>query len=1163
MTIHLSARLAWHDRGWDGCVCNDPIGNVSCVVHDHIRDSRVDADEVENAGKHLCEISLQPPCSRDPGAYSSRGYLTTHRDPLYWRKLPSTDEEILPNTCISSPYGRMFAEEGGWELDPKKQLESLKEFFSVLSPKHSLVFYYLKDGQPFVETSQRIIAGIGRISKIGPQLFFGGPGDDKGTQYPIWSRSITQNFPAEGFRLPLQEYVQNGFDASDILCFVPPAIQDNFSYVAEHISDDVAVTIIERMIFSLRSVISEKKIKGDWQRHLNWLEERLSEVWHDRGPCPGLGSALMYLGCRSGMSFQREVVEICNKTNEDPWSFVEAILESKSPSVFPGHTKNLLVANDRWRSEPENRKELLRLLARLEVTPGQVERIMHPTKRRDSGIIADESAILENPYILAELDLGNEDSAPIHFDIIDHGMLPPADVAGIESEPINKDDNRRVRSLLINVLKSIAEDGDTILPLDETCRLVEKQCSHDRRCLPDPTRLEIDKVFFEERLTFIDSDAGYLVALRTLAEDENLIKDRIIKMVEKSYDDEHVDWDELVDQALLGAKEQRSEDETNARNEKVTCLKRAFVSRFCVIIGRAGTGKTTVAGALINGIENIEGKTSVLLLTPTGKARIRLQERTKREAKTIHQFLSENKWIDYEHGYTFRREGGIQQGAATVLIDESSMVSTNLLATLFRAIDWNDVRRLILVGDPNQLPPIGPGRPFADIIGWLDEDDGRRERLLQLRYRGRFEDANSLGLQLSDGYAMGETNPGDDEVLAKVAIGDISGSDLEVYYWDNIANLNEILNSRIYSLVLNDAEKGDYKALDASFYNENGLFSPESWQILSPVRRQPYGTDELNRLIQLEFRSGMIRMSQAREFIGKDHQLPRPAGNQQIVWKDKVIHIKNQRRWSWTEGTAGDQKRYVANGEVGIVTWAERRKKTERLTTIYGTQPNIRFKYYRNEVDEFLELAYALTVHKSQGSDFDTVFLIIPKAAAILSRELIYTALTRFKRKLILLLEQDTSVLEQFRKPSKSETLLRNTNLFSLAIRPESVGYPYPENLIHRTSTNTLVRSKSEVIVAETLTRFGISYLYEEPLRATDNPSDYRLPDFTIKYEGETWYWEHRGMMSVPSYAEAWQRKEEWYIRNGFLPKVITSEDEPDGSISVPAIEEKIKQIIS
>ena len=117
----------------------------------------------------------------------------------------------------------------------------------------------------------------------------------------------------------------------------------------------------------------------------------------------------------------------------------------------------------------------------------------------------------------------------------------------------------------------------------------------------------------------------------------------------------------------------------------------------------------------------------------------------------------------------------------------------------------------------------------------------------------------------------------------------------------------------------------------------------------------------------------------------------------------------------------------------------------------FSTQPSSSYYYPRSDVDGQLELAYALTVHKSQGSDFDIVFLVLPKNAITLSRELLYTGLTRFRQKMVLLIERDTTVLEKLRSPQCSDTLLRNTNMFVLAVRPESVDRYYAEHLIHRT----------------------------------------------------------------------------------------------------------------
>lgn len=100
------------------------------------------------------------------------------------------------------------------------------------------------------------------------------------------------------------------------------------------------------------------------------------------------------------------------------------------------------------------------------------------------------------------------------------------------------------------------------------------------------------------------------------------------------------------------------------------------------------------------------------------------------------------------------------------------------------------------------------------------------------------------------------------------------------------------------------------------------------------------------------------------------------------------------------------------------------------------------------------------------------------------------------------------------------------------------------------------MRSKSEVIVADTLTRLGISYDYEKKLLNKENdPKDFRLPDFTVSYEGDTFYWEHLGMLSVPPYREQWEREKTWYEKNGYLEWLITSEDGHDGSIDSSTIE--------
>jgi ATP-dependent exoDNAse (exonuclease V) alpha subunit len=603
------------------------------------------------------------------------------------------------------------------------------------------------------------------------------------------------------------------------------------------------------------------------------------------------------------------------------------------------------------------------------------------------------------------------------------------------------------------------------------------------------------------------------------------------------------------------------EVEERARKEKAEALSKLAEARLSILCGRAGTGKTSVLKVFLKGLEEAEGKRPVLLLAPTGKARVRLMDRTKRDegsvrdAYTIHQFLMRNGWLNPAN-FALKLEGGEQEGASTVIIDEASMIPMDLLGILLRAIELNAVTRLVLVGDPSQLPPIGPGRPFVDIIAWLEADTTRKNCLARLLERARHEDHNSQALKLADGYLGDVPSPGDDDMLSRVARGDLSG-DLEVTFWQDMKQLEDQLSAAMKKhLHLTDGAK-TYIPFNESigFANDCKTVKPqeaERWQILSPVRNHEYGTTEINRKIQGRYRGGLINHAR-RSGV-------RPFGEQEIVWTDKVMQAINHHMTGYPKGECLN---YVANSEIGLVVQTcEGNGRPDSLKVQFSTQPASAYYFPRRQVEGELELAYALTVHKAQGSDFDTVFLILPKTASTLSRELLYTGLTRFRRRMVLLIERDTTVLEKLRSPQCSDTLLRNTNMFVLAVRLESVQRYFADHLIHRTRKGDMVRSKSEVIVADILTSLGISYEYEKKLPSRADPRDFRLPDFTASYEGDTFYWEHLGMLSVPSYREEWARKRQWYADNGYLDRVLTSEDGPDGSIDAAAIERTAREKI-
>jgi hypothetical protein len=267
---------------------------------------------------------------------------------------------------------------------------------------------------------------------------------------------------------------------------------------------------------------------------------------------------------------------------------------------------------------------------------------------------------------------------------------------------------------------------------------------------------------------------------------------------------------------------------------------------------------------------------------------------------------------------------------------------------------------------------------------------------------------------------------------------------------------------------------------------------------------------------------------------------------------DKVIQLRNQKRKGWGK-EVGEHEIYLANGEIGTVATA----KNGWFNIAFAGRPDLRFGYRGSQFGEDggpLELAYALTVHKAQGSDFQVVFFILPKTR-MLSRELLYTGLTRAKQKLVLLVEgEDASTLYDFTRPERSETARRNTNLFRAAVREDIDRTPYAEHLIHRVSDGRMVRSKSELAVAIELQRLGMweRCHYERVLEGSNRRERLR-PDFTfIDSAGDELVWEHLGMLNKESYQRSWEWKLQWYADNGFKEgeNLFTTRDGSDGSLS-------------
>jgi len=279
-------------------------------------------------------------------------------------------------------------------------------------------------------------------------------------------------------------------------------------------------------------------------------------------------------------------------------------------------------------------------------------------------------------------------------------------------------------------------------------------------------------------------------------------------------------------------------------------------------------------------------------------------------------------------------------------------------------------------------------------------------------------------------------------------------------------------------------------------------------------------------------------------------------GEEEITTKDKVIQIINEKKQGYDNSSSSKTEIYLANGEIGTVA----NKKGKWLNVCFASRPNITVGYHSGSFKSSrtpLELAYALTIHKAQGSEFEKVFVILPRNSWLLSRELIYTALTRSREHLVLFLEgTDASFLYEYSRAEKSGIARRNSNLFTGVVREISGAVPFSEHLIHKTLQGEMVRSKSELVIANMLYEMGIDYQYERPFQGSNDHRTLR-PDFSfIDPAGDLVLWEHLGMLSRPDYRDGWNWKKNWYAENGFEigDNLFTTEDDPQGGLDATEI---------
>lgn len=1191
---HLNVRVAWHDNRWNGTVCNDPGANSYCVDLERIRAERQDKVEINLKGKSFSEIDPKslPPCRAESAAFmnekawtrivnhpyadnkktaKTHGHLqetkitvkpySTFAVPFYWmlRDHQAELEEGIPDTLPPDEESPFFSP---WVFSRQRQEALCEWFFGRLTPKKSLVFFYTKGGHPLEEAYSRLVVGVGVIDWVSVLLKY--ESSKPAETYPLWDRMFSHSIRPDGdkgFILPYHDYLQPTGDPEkdacrrmqlDSIAVVPEAVDVKaFSYAGEHATPDVALSTLTKCLDAVRKIREHGIASGPWEKREEWLNKQIEAAWGDRGAFPGAGAAMESLGMRLGTSL---VLELLSKGDvgqkEDPWPVLDAILRGTKDPPQKAYAGDLKEVAKTWKGLSGERRTLLKLLSRFSLSTAQMKRWFEPRLRaKATRHPVGDAAIIENPYRIAELDLGDEDH-PVSVSTIDRGLMPDSTIAAAHPvEPPSRVESpldwRRARSAMVSVLRAAAGDSlqtesETLtalgkLPLSQPCVITSDWLNGNEELIAE----EISRI---EVLVDPKTDAKEkCLQLADVEKHENKLRDILGARAKADLPSLGEKWADLLVEAIEegGAKlDKANKRHAAALTEQANALEMITTRKLTVLVGRAGTGKTTVLGALLKSKKL--RKDGVLFLAPTGKARVRLAQKANASAMTVAQFLYSVKRYDGFRQRPLFEGKEVRQQERTVVIDECSMLTMDdLLATLL-ALDLGHVQRIILVGDPNQLPPIGVGRPFADLVSYLDEVAERKGSAGRALARLTVELRTAAGgpsdtLRLASWFTR-EPQPVDaDRVLSDIDLG-MKLNDLQLCYWTTPRELYDRIEEQfVRRLGLSDP--GDIASFNRAlglttegwvpFDDHNGC---EKFQILSPVKLHVHGVHELNRWIQQRYRAAQLRA--AREPWGLR------LGDEEIVWGDKVILTRNGVRDGWNGKAKKKIEEYLANGEIGVACPAQGDAKNKFLNFAFAGHPDVRFGFGKKNFGANaspLELAYVLTVHKAQGSEFGIVFVVIPKKAKFLTRELLYTALTRSRDALVLLIEGDNSTtLFELSKPQNSETARRNTNLFRPGVRREADDFPYAAHLVHRTPKGEMVQSKSELAIATYLEETDMPYRYIRPLDGTVAPGRVR-PDFTFtSNSGELVLWEHLGMLDREDYLSGWVWKKEWYAKNGF-----------------------------
>lgn len=540
----------------------------------------------------------------------------------------------------------------------------------------------------------------------------------------------------------------------------------------------------------------------------------------------------------------------------------------------------------------------------------------------------------ENPYQLAE------DIQGVGFKVAD---------AIARRAGIGLDSDFRIRSAIIYTLNQSGSLGHMYLPKEMLVRKVASflvpeggnafEYSYEEGIENQLTALQL------ERKIILKEMEGILAVYGSTQYYKELDTARMLQELDLTYDVPDIEM-----QSILKRLEEKSDIELDELQK--TAVRKAATSGLVIITGGPGTGKTTVINTIIQYFEQ-EGL-DLRLAAPTGRAAKRMTEATGYKAQTIHRLLELNGGVEGDAGFRFERNAQNPLESDVVIIDEMSMVDIYLAHALLQAIVPGT--HLILVGDVNQLPSVGPGNVLKDIITanvfpvielstvYRQDENSDIVTNAHMINRGEYPIMNNKS---RDFFLLPRTNPR--------AI---------------IEEVGKLVSVKMPNYV---------------------QAKPYEVQVLTPMRQGELGVENLNKELQaiLNPPSDKKREYEAHHSVFREG--------------DKVMQIKNNYKLEWAiydkTGYFEQEKGMgIFNGDIGIIQEID--TYAEELKVLMDDDKVVKYSF--KMLDE-LELAYAITIHKSQGSEYPAVILpILSGPRVLLHRNLLYTAITRAKKCVVI-----------------------------------------------------------------------------------------------------------------------------------------------------------------